>query len=72
MELTGKLGFPVSARRQALALLLLCLPVTGGEPAAWVIIDAVLRLIPGVLGNFESAIDDSYSDERLLGALVGG
>ncbi len=44
--------------------------LTGGEPAAWVMIDAVLRLIPGVLGNFESAIDDSYSDERLLGAPV--
>jgi len=24
--------------------------LTGGEPAAWVIIDAVLRLIPGVMG----------------------
>jgi tRNA (guanine37-N1)-methyltransferase len=44
--------------------------MTGGEPAAWVIIDAVLRLIPGVVGNFESAIDDSFADEHLLGAPV--
>jgi tRNA (guanine37-N1)-methyltransferase len=44
--------------------------LTGGEPAAWVMVDAVLRLIPGVLGNFESAIDDSFADEHLLGAPV--
>jgi tRNA (guanine37-N1)-methyltransferase len=41
--------------------------LTGGEPAAWVIIDAVLRLIPGVMGNFESAIDDSFTQDQLLG-----
>lgn len=44
--------------------------LTGGEPAAWVMIDAVLRLVPGVLGNFESAIDDSYAEDQLLGAPV--
>ncbi len=43
--------------------------MTGGEAAAAVIIDAVTRLIPGVLGNFESALADSHS-ERLLGAPV--
>ncbi len=43
--------------------------MTGGEAAAAVIIDAVTRLIPGVLGNFESALSDSHS-ERLLGAPV--
>lgn len=36
--------------------------LTGGEPAAAVIIDAVTRLIPGVLGNFESALNDSHMD----------
>ncbi|MBD3257695.1 tRNA (guanosine(37)-N1)-methyltransferase TrmD [candidate division GN15 bacterium] len=41
--------------------------LSGGEPAAAVIIDAVARLMPGVLGNFESALDDSYMD-GLLGA----
>jgi len=44
--------------------------LTGGEPAAWTIIDAVLRLIPGVMGNFESAIDDSFAEDKLLGAPV--
>ena len=44
--------------------------LTGGEPAAWAIIDAVVRLIPGVMGNFESAIDDSFAEDHLLGAPV--
>lgn len=35
--------------------------LTSGEIAALVIIDAVVRLIPGVLGNSESAEGDSYS-----------
>lgn len=43
--------------------------MTGGEAAAAVMIDAVTRLIPGVLGNFESALSDSHS-EKLLGAPV--
>jgi tRNA (guanine37-N1)-methyltransferase len=42
--------------------------LTGGEPAAWTIVDAVLRLVPGVMGNIESAIDDSFTEEPLLGA----
>ncbi len=36
--------------------------LSGGEPAAAVMIDAVARLIPGVLGNFESALDDSHME----------
>lgn len=35
--------------------------LTGGELAAMVIVDAVSRLIPGVLGNDESAVTDSFS-----------
>ncbi len=35
--------------------------LTGGEPAALVLIDAVGRLIPGVLGSDESASDDSFA-----------
>ena len=41
--------------------------LTGGEPAAAVIVDSVARLIPNVLGNFESALGDSHM-ERILGA----
>ncbi|MBI94410.1 MAG: tRNA (guanosine(37)-N1)-methyltransferase TrmD [Gemmatimonadaceae bacterium] len=40
--------------------------LTGGEPAALVLIDAVTRLIPGVLGNFSSAMADSFHDDGLL------
>ncbi len=39
--------------------------LTGGEPAALVIVDAVSRLIPGVLGGESSAEEDSFSDGLL-------
>lgn len=40
--------------------------LNGGEVAAIVIAEAVSRLIPGVLGNPESIIDESHSDEGYL------
>jgi tRNA (guanine37-N1)-methyltransferase len=42
----------------------------GGESAALVMIEAVLRLLPGVLGNPDSPHDDSHS-ARLAGLLEG-
>ncbi len=39
--------------------------LTGGELAAMVMVDAVVRLIPGVLGHEESALKDSFSDGLL-------
>jgi tRNA (guanine37-N1)-methyltransferase len=36
--------------------------LTGGEPAAWVIIDAVSRLIPRVVGKAESVRQESFSE----------
>lgn len=43
--------------------------LNGGEVAAMVVIDAVLRLVPGVLGDERSNKQDSFSgDERLLEA----
>ncbi len=35
--------------------------LSGGELAAMVVVDAVVRLLPGVLGSEASAIDDSYA-----------
>jgi tRNA (guanine37-N1)-methyltransferase len=35
--------------------------LTGGEVPAMVVIDSVVRLLPGVLGNETSAVTDSYS-----------
>jgi tRNA (guanine37-N1)-methyltransferase len=41
--------------------------LSGGEVAAMVIVDAVARLVPGVLGHEESAVQDSFSGpERLV------
>ena len=39
--------------------------LTGGELASMVLIDAVTRLIPGVLGGVDSAEKDSFSDDLL-------
>ncbi len=39
--------------------------ISGGELAAAVVIDAVTRLIPGVLGHEQSAIEDSFVDGLL-------
>src|SRR5262245_23230848 len=37
--------------------------LSGGEVAAMVLIDAVVRLIPGVLGDDRSAIDESFGPD---------
>jgi tRNA (guanine37-N1)-methyltransferase len=39
--------------------------LSGGEPAAMVVIDAVTRLIPGVLGNEKSNEEESFIDGLL-------
>jgi len=37
--------------------------LSGGEVAAMVVIDAVARLVPGVLGDAQSAIDESFGPD---------
>jgi tRNA (guanine37-N1)-methyltransferase len=39
--------------------------LSGGEPAALVMLDAVVRLLPGVMGNEESGIHESFEDGLL-------
>jgi tRNA (guanine37-N1)-methyltransferase len=39
--------------------------LAGGESAAFVVLEAVLRLVPGVLGNVDSAVSESFSDGLL-------
>ncbi len=39
--------------------------LSGGEPAAWCVIDAVVRLLPGALGDHESASTDSHYEGLL-------
>lgn len=40
--------------------------LNGGEVAAMVVIEAVLRLLPGVLGHEQSNVEDSHSGSRRL------
>ncbi|MDQ5961318.1 MAG: tRNA (guanine37-N1)-methyltransferase [Patescibacteria group bacterium] len=40
--------------------------LTGGELPAMIVVDAVARLLPGVLGNSESSVDESHSEEGVL------
>lgn len=39
--------------------------LTGGELAAAVVIDAIVRLIPGVLNDAQSALSDSFQDDLI-------
>lgn len=39
--------------------------LSGGEPAAGIIVDAITRLIPGAIGDAESALSDSFQDGLL-------
>lgn len=39
--------------------------LSGGEPAAWVVIDAAVRLVPGVVGSPESLESESHTQGLL-------
>jgi tRNA (guanine37-N1)-methyltransferase len=39
--------------------------LSGGEPAALVVIDAIVRLLPGALGSETSAVHESFSGDLL-------
>jgi tRNA (guanine37-N1)-methyltransferase len=39
--------------------------LNGGEVAAMAMIEAVARLVPGVIGNAESLVEESHSDGLL-------
>lgn len=41
--------------------------LTGGEPAAAAIVDSIVRLLPGVLGNDESIVGESHDEPGVLG-----
>src|SRR4051795_1296534 len=45
--------------------------LAGGESAVLVIIEAVTRLLPGVLGNADSVSDDSFAPGRMESLLEG-
>ena len=39
--------------------------LTGGELGAMVLLDTIVRLLPGTLGNAESIISESFTDDLL-------
>jgi tRNA (guanine37-N1)-methyltransferase len=39
--------------------------LSGGEPAAIVVVDSIVRLLPEALGSETSAVNDSFSDSLL-------
>jgi tRNA (guanine37-N1)-methyltransferase len=39
--------------------------LSGGEPAAMILMDACIRLLPGVMGNEETAGEESFSNDLL-------
>ena len=39
--------------------------LSGGEPAALTILDSIIRLLPGVMGNKDSATSESFEDNLL-------
>jgi tRNA (guanine37-N1)-methyltransferase len=45
--------------------------LAGGEVAVLVVVEAVARLLPGVLGNAESVRDDSFAPGGMEGLLEG-
>src|SRR5690606_27904110 len=45
--------------------------LSGGELGAMVLLDAVTRLIPGVLGHADSAVEDSFSGGCIVRATPG-
>ncbi len=45
--------------------------LAGGEVAALVMIEATARLLPGVLGNTESYLDDSFAEGKMENLIEG-
>ena len=45
--------------------------LAGGEAAVLVMVEALARLLPGVLGNPESVVDDSFAPGAMAGLLEG-
>ncbi|MFY9220675.1 MAG: tRNA (guanosine(37)-N1)-methyltransferase TrmD [Candidatus Nanopelagicales bacterium] len=45
--------------------------LSGGESAALVMVEAITRLLPGVVGNVQSIVDDSFADGPMESLLEG-
>ena len=45
--------------------------LAGGEAAVLVMVEATVRLVPGVLGNADSVVDDSFAPGAMVDLLEG-
>ena len=63
----GRVAEHAARRMRVLEVSLGDYVLAGGEVAVLVVVEAVARLLPGVLGNAASAQDDSFSDGLLEG-----
>lgn len=66
----GRVAEDAARRMQVRELSIGDYVLAGGEVAVLVMVEAIGRLLPGVLGNVESARDDSFADGR-AGLLEG-
>jgi tRNA (guanine37-N1)-methyltransferase len=55
----------VIARRQLREVSVGDYVLSGGEPAAMVLLDGIVRLLPGVMGSHESGVEESFEDGLL-------
>jgi tRNA (guanine37-N1)-methyltransferase len=58
----GRVAVDAAARMEVAEVSIGDYVLAGGEAAALVIVEAVVRLRPGFMGNPESPLDDSFSD----------
>ena len=67
----GRVAEHARGRMRVLELSLGDYVLAGGEVAVQVVVEAVARLLPGVLGNAASYEDDSFSGPAMAGLLEG-
>jgi tRNA (guanine37-N1)-methyltransferase len=67
----GRVAQHAARRMRVLEVSLGDYVLAGGEVAVLVIVEAVARLLPGVLGNAASCVDDSFSGAAMAGLLEG-
>ena len=67
----GRVAEEYASRAEVVPVSLGDYVLAGGEVAALVIVEAVTRLLPGVVGNEESITDDSFAPGVMEGLLEG-
>lgn len=68
----SRVAMHYAAEREVLEVCVADAVVAGGEVAALFLVEAIARLLPGVLGNADSAGDDSFAANRAADAVLEG